>query len=674
MTIEHDRHGFLVGRPVDDAGKTDELLEDIKANTSKIAASLSDAGETDRRTRPGPYTTGPHSRSPRASAAAVREVVTPAGRAGRPMARAASGTGATAASTLAQNRRLAEMSAATRALVRVNEAQRRDAKAAKRGGPAKGASGSAPAQGGKAGGLLRKSGQAVADAAHASQQVDPLLASAGEAASMIKRLSAVAVPIGRAAGSLTGWASKMRKVPPGVKPDRNGRLRDAQGRYLKDGELARMRAAQARRAPQMAAPGPTDSGGGFWSSVGAGAGGAAGLGIARWLGGKAASLIGGGVSALGKSALKRLPLVGGLIGAVTALIDDQRIANDSGLTDKERGDMRVENLLGGIGELGGGSLGAAIGMGIGTAILPVVGTAIGGVVGGLVGGWAGKGAGTKVADAVNSGDGGKWAGVRDLIVGASKSAGVDPGLLAQISTFESGNNPNARPIGRGGVPMSSAHGLGQLLDGTWADTVRKHGEKYGITGAGQMTDAQTMAYRSDAAMQANMLAELTAENVKLGRGLGGAEDAANVYALHNLGAAGGSKFLKALKANPGASVADVLSPTEIANNRSLYQTGMGRTATMGEAYANMSAAMAAGDSNAADARALAGRMPSITPPSIMTAPGPVPTIDTSGVTRLNSPAPAPAPAPYAPPAGQDVSDRGIAHITSGGIGRLTHRW
>jgi hypothetical protein len=655
MKLKSDRSGFLVGESLG-SDKAEKLLTGIRGDTRNILALMrSTAGEARAPTAAArPYSTG----AAAARTSPLLAAVAPAGRGGRVLTRGEGGL-VSAEPAAVPNKRLADLAEATKSMAKTSAAERRDRKLDKNkpdGGP-KG--------NGRGGALLRKSGSAALDAAVASQQVDPLLESVGEAANVVKRLGSVAVPLGRAAGGLRGLASRLQRMrlPPGVKPDKNGRLRDAKGRYLKDGDLARLRAAQS----PVIAP-PAGEGGGLLPGLIGGAGGAAGLGIARWLTGR----LGVGMASLGvgaKALLKRAPVVGSLIEAITGVINDQRIANDKSLTDQQRDNLRVENALGTGGGIGGAALGGAIGTAIGTAILPGLGSAIGGALGAIVGALFGRETGQRLATNVND-PAKRWDAVRDKIVSASKSAGVDPGLVAQISTAESGNDPNARPLDRNGVPMSSAHGLGQLLDGTWANMVRAHGEKYGIPGASQMTDAQAAAFRSDPAMQANMLAELTAENVKLGRGLGGTDDAANVYALHNLGAGSGSNFLKALRANPGGSVTSVLSPTEIANNPSLYKSG---TVTLAQAYENMSAAMTVGTRNATDARRL-GSMPTVNPPPVLSAPGPMPTVDVDMPTKLNSPAPIVVVVPT-PPATQDVADRGVAHIVTGGIGRgSAYRW
>lgn len=286
-----------------------------------------------------------------------------------------------------------------------------------------------------------------------------------------------------------------------------------------------------------------------------------------------------------------------------------------------------------------------------------------------------------------------WNAVKGAIGRAAQRAGTDPGLVAQIAHFESGFNPDAAPIHKnptknnvrlfdGRMGMSSAHGLGQFTDATWLDTLRKHGGKHGVANASKLTADQAAKLRSDVELQAAMLAELTRENAERGRSLGGKNDAANVYALHNLGEGDGAKFLKSLSANPGMSVRDALMrgvTTEkgrkrvesvIANNRSLYGDG---SISVGDAYTSMGKKMSAGARYAEEARAVTVRSPvSVNMPT--PAAGGMPSVPSiPDAQRVSVPLGSNASAKPAvvvakrDDAGRDVSDRRIAHIVTGGM-------
>ncbi len=191
---------------------------------------------------------------------------------------------------------------------------------------------------------------------------------------------------------------------------------------------------------------------------------------------------------------------------------------------------------------------------------------------------------------------------RERFVRAANDAGIDPELMVKIAGFESGGfNPNARPISRnpdlntvrqfdGTMAMSSAHGYGQFLNGTWQEMVNRYGEKYGIEGAATMTRAEANApeLRTNRDLQASMLAEFTRENMERIRGIAGPNADANVYAMHNLGSQGGERFLRALQDNPNALVTDngLMSNDVVRRNPSLYKDGE-RTLTVQEAYDRM---------------------------------------------------------------------------------------
>ena len=207
-----------------------------------------------------------------------------------------------------------------------------------------------------------------------------------------------------------------------------------------------------------------------------------------------------------------------------------------------------------------------------------------------------------------------WDAASPHLVGASQRAGVDPGVVAKIARFESGFNADAQPRRRDGTLISSAHGYGQFIDGTWADVLNQHGAKYGIAGAGKLTQAQAAQYRSDKGIQAAMLAEHTRDNIAKGRRLGGADDDANVYAFHNLGDGDATRLLSGLKRDPNMKVRDALlregaSDKErarvervISGNKSLY--GDGNT-SVADAYGRMGKVMREGEYFAAQARAAA---------------------------------------------------------------------
>lgn len=293
----------------------------------------------------------------------------------------------------------------------------------------------------------------------------------------------------------------------------------------------------------------------------------------------------------------------------------------------------------------------------------------------------------------------RWESAKSYLVGASTHAGVDPGLVAKIGAFESGFNPNAMPVRRDGTRISSAHGFGQFLDGTWTDMLNRHGSKYGVESAGKLSRSDAARYRNDKRLQAAMLAEFTRENVEKGRRLGGSDDDANVYAFHNLGDGDASKVLKALRTDPAQTVRSALltgAKTDkerarveavIAGNKSLYGDG---TVTVSAAYQRMGAAMRRGEVFAQDARMTAAtstpaspRTPQQVRPVVASASPSVQGAAALAATAQQAPRVPDAPAaepvraeakkpdtvvvvPGGQLVGRDLPDRPMAHIVTGG--------
>lgn len=311
-----------------------------------------------------------------------------------------------------------------------------------------------------------------------------------------------------------------------------------------------------------------------------------------------------------------------------------------------------------------------------------------------------------------------WSDAKGFLAAGAETAGIDPKIVAKIANFESGFNSNAAPVRKDGTRISSAHGYGQFIDGTWTDMVNKYGAKYGIADAGKLTKQQAAKYRDDKSIQAGMLAEFTRENIEKGRKYGGTNDDANVYAFHNLGDKDAKNLLSGMKQNPAMSVRAALlqgasSEKEqariekvIAGNKSLYGDG---NISATDAYNRMGSVMRRGEAFAADissnnptpvndeqGKPKLAKVASINASSM-------PLYDSLGLGIGNTsqtqtafaaapkvpaftPAPTPAEAPPqvtplasldsgrnvtvtmpTPDVGQDVRDRGIAHIVTGGL-------
>ncbi|ETR78967.1 hypothetical protein X566_04555 [Afipia sp. P52-10] len=129
---------------------------------------------------------------------------------------------------------------------------------------------------------------------------------------------------------------------------------------------------------------------------------------------------------------------------------------------------------------------------------------------------------------------------------SSRQAPQIPGNYSgYVRSRESGGNPFAKN------PRSTAQGLHQFLDGTWADMMRKHPE-LGLT-----QDGRTDADQSQRAFDA-----FTADNTAILRNNGQPINNDTLYLAHRFGAGGA---LKALSASPNASVASVFPEVMEAN-------------------------------------------------------------------------------------------------------------
>jgi hypothetical protein len=169
------------------------------------------------------------------------------------------------------------------------------------------------------------------------------------------------------------------------------------------------------------------------------------------------------------------------------------------------------------------------------------------------------------------------------IARAAAATGVDFDYLLAQARIESGMNPDAR------AGTSSAAGLFQFVNGTWLDTLDRHGAQHGygwaegaITRSGgraRISDPSlagaVMDLRHDADAAALMAAELARDNAAALRPMLGREpDAAELYLAHFMGQAGAREFLAALQADPGQSAA-ALFPAAAASNRAIFHDAAG---------------------------------------------------------------------------------------------------
>ncbi|WP_091142334.1 transglycosylase [Novosphingobium sp. CF614] len=191
---------------------------------------------------------------------------------------------------------------------------------------------------------------------------------------------------------------------------------------------------------------------------------------------------------------------------------------------------------------------------------------------------------------------------RAAIARASEATGVDFQYLLAQAKLESSLDPSAR------AATSSAAGLYQFTQGTWLETLDRHGSSHGMAWVndaiqgGRISDprlrAQVMGLRYDADTSAMMAAELASDNkAELTAQLGREPDASELYLAHFLGSSGASQFLSALATDPSQSAAAILPKAAAANRSIFYAGGAPRSvgAVMDLMRSKVSGAMESGD-------------------------------------------------------------------------------
>lgn len=164
--------------------------------------------------------------------------------------------------------------------------------------------------------------------------------------------------------------------------------------------------------------------------------------------------------------------------------------------------------------------------------------------------------------------------VLSAIARAAEATGVDFNYMLAQAKIESSLNPAAK------ASTSSAAGLYQFTEGTWLQTLDRHGAAHGLGWAdaaisgGRIVDptmrAQVMALRYDPMASALMAGELAGDNrAELATALGREPDAAELYLGHFLGIGGATTFLTGLANDSTASAASLL-PQAAAANRAMF--------------------------------------------------------------------------------------------------------
>jgi hypothetical protein len=159
---------------------------------------------------------------------------------------------------------------------------------------------------------------------------------------------------------------------------------------------------------------------------------------------------------------------------------------------------------------------------------------------------------------------------------------------------------------------SAATGVYQFIESTWLQMVREHGAKHGLDDlsrsitpsdkgprvADPALRAKILELRDDPKLAAAMAAELARGNhVQLGQSLGREIGATDLYLAHFLGAGGATRFLTALRTDPGRPAADVL-PEAASANRAVFFASDGRARSIDEIYDRFAAKFEPGGTEA----------------------------------------------------------------------------
>lgn len=124
----------------------------------------------------------------------------------------------------------------------------------------------------------------------------------------------------------------------------------------------------------------------------------------------------------------------------------------------------------------------------------------------------------------------RFAALKPMFDAVASMTGVDPNMLYAICSIESTFNPNAK------APTSSASGLFQFINSTWAETLRRHGNKFGLSPSASQFDAKANALMGAMFLKDNF----NYLKGRLNRGI----NETDMYMAHFMGPGGAADFLK----------------------------------------------------------------------------------------------------------------------------------
>jgi hypothetical protein len=636
MKLKADRSGFLISEPIRPQ-QAERMLAGVKGDTGKILALLQ-RGQAARSRGGTGSAAGTATPAPRGATRAASRL--PADAASSTGNRARAGSAAQTARAHSVEAQATVAAEAAASVARSVEQQRRDAKAdvasERARAQARDASGRFGSGGGGRG-LLSRLGRLTGVggiSGDGAAQIDPLLGAVSEAASVV-------APVGRAGSAIAGGA--VRATGP------ESWLR----RMWRELRLFRREESRASRAQLDELKEGNRGGGGLASGSGF-------FGMLSGLGGA----IGGGIMSLGA---KILPMVLGVLSKAFMTV----VA----------------------------PVAAAIGS-----------WKLGQLIGGKVYEWLdNSGLLTKVFDGIDAvreavgalwaGAKGKWENVKQVAgnVATAASSFVRSNLgraAGWVSSFFESGKGGAGTISTGkGDFGGKSYGTHQLSSktGTLQRFLNESGyasQFAGMNVGSAAFDAQWKRLASDEAFGAAqhdfmrrthvdpMMRRLKYSGIDLsGRGESVKEA---IFSTATQFGPGSSLVRRALVGRDvaGMSDADIVSAIQdykIANNETLFRSSDAatRASTLNRAFNEKQALLSVAAGGAQVPRAAAvGGVPAV---ARVQAAGPVPRVDPVAAPRSGGASLAGA-GPGSPPAGQDVRDRTIAHIVTGGIGGvLAHR-
>jgi hypothetical protein len=180
---------------------------------------------------------------------------------------------------------------------------------------------------------------------------------------------------------------------------------------------------------------------------------------------------------------------------------------------------------------------------------------------------------------------------------SSVRTGVEFSYLMELAAVESAFNPVAQ------APGSSAAGLYQFTHDTWLNTVKAHGEKYGLGEYAAQIEyivdrrgyrrprirnkhvyQHVLALRKNPRISAIMAAESVKDNLrKLSSHFDHRPGRTELYLTHFLGPDGAVSFIKALNEKPDSFAAEIF-PTAAKNNESIFHPKTCEPRTVNEVY------------------------------------------------------------------------------------------